>query len=369
MGLCLAGLAVAAYLAVSHYRLHTDVSYSSFCAISKSINCDTVSQSPYAILWGVPIAVWGIFGYLCFFFLAAASRGRSADRRRVWTLLFLVAAGFSAYSIALAAVSTFLIGSYCILCITLYAVNLLLLFFIWIIRRRFPSGPFLRALGDDLRHLSPRRPRNALVIIVLLAALVGVKAFYPSYWQFVAATPAARIANGVTPEGHPWIGAERPELEIVEFADYQCFQCKKMYFHLRNLIAKYPEKIRLVHFHYPMDHEVNPLVKTPFHIGSGRMALISIFAASEGRFWEVHDLLYRWAGNRREIDLKELASLTGLPADGLAEAPERAEFRKRLAADIRYGMHHAVQATPSYLIKGEIYQGGIPPEVFKGIIE
>ena len=210
MGLCLVGLAAAAHLSLSHYRLHTDVSYSSFCAISKSINCDTVSQSPYAILWGLPIAVWGIFGYLFLVCLLTASRSRSARGRRVWTLIFCVAAGFSAYSIALAAVSTFLIGSYCLLCVTLYAVNLLLLFFSWIIRRRFDSGPFLHALGDDLRHLSLKRPLNALALVGLLAALAGAKAFYPAYWVFTPAPLSARVATGVTPEGHPWIGAEQP---------------------------------------------------------------------------------------------------------------------------------------------------------------
>ena len=142
-----------------------------------------------------------------------------------------------------------------------------------------------------------------------------------------------------------------------------------MYFHLRDLIAKYPEKIRLVHFHYPMDHEVNPIVKTPFHWGSGRMALLSIYAATEGKFWDVHDLLYRWADSRREIDLHELASVTGLPADRLAAASKQTEFREKLSADIRYGMTHAVQATPSYLVRGVIHQGTIPPEVFRGVVD
>jgi protein-disulfide isomerase/uncharacterized membrane protein len=367
--ICLLGLAAAVSLSVSHYRLFTDPAYSSFCAISKAINCDTVSQSPYAVLWGVPVAAWGLLAYLSFLFLLLLSLRRSAHHQRVWTLLFSMAMGFSGYSLALAAVSTFVIGSYCILCVTLYAVNLLLLFFSWIIRRRFKSGPFFRALGKDLRHLSPKRPLNALVIAVLLAAFAGVKAIYPAYWLFNPSPMPAQIATGVTSEGRPWIGAESPALEIVEFADYQCFQCKKMYYHLRELIAKYPEKIRLVHVHYPMDHEFNPMVKEPFHIGSGKMVLLAIYAAAEGKFWDLHDLLYQWAGNRQEIDLHELALKTGLSADRLAEAAENLGFREKLAADIRYGMRYAVQATPSYLIEGKVYQGTIPPEAFKGIVD
>jgi protein-disulfide isomerase len=121
--------------------------------------------------------------------------------------------------------------------------------------------------------------------------------------------------------------------------------------------------------HYPMDHEFNPMVKTPFHFGSGRMALLAVYAAAEGKFWDVHDLLYQWAGDRREIDLRELAARTGLPADRMAEAQGNMEFREKLAADVRWGMQHGIQATPSYLIGGKVYQGTIPPEAFKGIVD
>lgn len=367
--ICALGLAAAVSLSVSHYRLFTDPAYSSFCAISKSINCDTVSQSPQAVLWGVPVAVWAVLAYLSFLLLLLLSLGGSALHQRVWTLLFSMALGFSAYSLFLAAISTYVIGSYCILCIALYAVNLLLLFFSWIVRRRFNSGSFFRALGEDLRYLSPRRPRNALILAGVLAAVAGVKAAYPAYWLFNPAPLPAQIATGVTPEGRPWIGAASPVLEIIEFADYQCFQCKKMYQLLRNLIAKYPDKIRLVHVHFPMDHEFNPMVKTPFHIGSGKMALLAIYAADEGKFWDVHDLLYQWSGNRPEIDLHELASESGLPVERLAEASGNMGYRAKLAADIRLGVQHAVQATPSYLIEGKVHQGIIPPDAFKGIVD
>ena len=64
--LTLAGLIVSLYLSYSHYRVYTDVGYKSFCAISKAINCDTVSQSAYSIFLGLPVPVWGIVGYIFF---------------------------------------------------------------------------------------------------------------------------------------------------------------------------------------------------------------------------------------------------------------------------------------------------------------
>ena len=71
-----------------------------------------------------------------------------------------------------------------------------------------------------------------------------------------------------------------------EFTDYLCFQCRKMHYYLRDLVARYPDKIRLVHRNYPMDHEFNPMVKEPFHVGAGKMALLAIHAAASGSFLE-----------------------------------------------------------------------------------
>ena len=58
--LALAGFVDSIYLSLSHYRVYTNIAYKSFCAISRSLNCDTVSQSPYAIFLGIPVAVWCI---------------------------------------------------------------------------------------------------------------------------------------------------------------------------------------------------------------------------------------------------------------------------------------------------------------------
>ncbi|MBW2611649.1 MAG: hypothetical protein JRE12_04685, partial [Deltaproteobacteria bacterium] len=56
------GLSNAVYLAVSHYRVYTDMAYKSFCAVSRAINCDTVSHSPFSIFLDVPVPVWGVAG-------------------------------------------------------------------------------------------------------------------------------------------------------------------------------------------------------------------------------------------------------------------------------------------------------------------
>ena len=115
--LALGGLADAIYLAVSHYRVYTDIGYSSFCAISKSINCDTVSQSPYSILLNMPVPLWGVLGYLVFLLILVKAWGEHRRYKDGWALLQILAFFFSIYSVVLALISTFLVHSYCIMCI------------------------------------------------------------------------------------------------------------------------------------------------------------------------------------------------------------------------------------------------------------
>ena len=364
LGLAAGGLIFSAYLAYSHYRVYTDIAYSSFCAISKAINCDTVSQSPYSIFLNLPVPVWGAAGYVGLALLLLSAAMPAAGRERGWTLAMLVAMGFSIISLFLAGVSTFAIGSYCIVCIATYGVNLLLLFFTWLIRRRFDAEPLAKALAEDLRFLAKKSRISATAALAFLSFSLLAWQTVPAYWEApLAALPSGYLKSGITAEGFPWIGADNPELEILEFADYQCFQCRKMHYFLRQLVASQADKIRLVHCHYPMDHEVNFIVEEPFHVGSAKLALLAIYAKSRGKFWEMNDLLYRLAGSGPKIDLQAVAAELGLDVQGLAAALEHPAYRKVLEFEIRYGMKLQVLGTPSYLIDGRIYEGNIPAEI------
>lgn len=364
LSLAASGLIFSAYLAYSHYRVYTDIAYSSFCAISKTINCDTVSQSPYSIFLNLPVPVWGTAGYVGLALLLLSAAMPAAGRKRGWTLAMLAAMVFSVISLLLAGVSTFAIGSYCIVCIATYGVNLLLLFFTWLIRRRFDAGPLAQALAEDLRFLSKKSRISATAALAFLSFLLLTWQTVPAYWEApLAAIPSGHLKSGTTAEGFPWIGADSPELDILEFADYQCFQCRKMHYFLRQLVASRPDKIRLVHCHYPMDHEVNFIVEEPFHVGSAKLALLAIYAKSRNKFWEMNDLLYRLAGSGPKIDLQAVAAELGLDVQGLAAALEHPAYRKALESQIRYGMKLQVLGTPSYLIDGLIYEGNIPAEI------
>ncbi len=367
--LAFSGLGNSIYLTISHYRVYTDVAYRSFCAISKSINCDTVSQSPYSIFIGIPVPVWGIIGYVFFLLLLFFAWNRDTPRQRSCTIPFILALFFSLYSIVLGYISTFIIHSYCMMCIISYGINFLLLYDAWLIWKRFDNLPFLNGIKIDFLLLWKKRKATLPVFLSFLGLLVFLWIYFPSYWIYTPPILSKEIPSGVTEDGHPWIGAVDPKLTITEFTDYLCFQCKKMHFHLRQLVAQYPDKLRLVHRHFPMDQAYNPLVKEPFHIGSGKMALLSLYAAEKKKFWEINDMLFNIDKQEGHFNIRGMARAEGFDVMEFAGSANDRELQRKLRADIRDGIKLGISGTPGYLINGKVYIGNVPPEIINVLRE
>ncbi len=365
---CLVGIFVTGYLAQSHYFNYTDATYSSFCAISRAINCDTVAQSPWSILWGLPVAIWGLFGYLLFFLLLIPLRKEDRTFFPVWNLLFFLALIFSSASLFFAYISSTKIHSYCILCIASYAINFALLFSTWLISRRFQNIPFFQNI-IQLRHILFHTKSITWPLFLFALIFAITIGFIPEYWELNSSGIPQNIARGVTENGHPWIGAENPVLVIEEFSDYQCFQCYKMQNTLRLLVGEHSDKIRLVHRHYPMDHEYNPMVvPTPFHIGAGKMAILAIYATEKGQFWEMNDALFELGRSKKSFNIKFLARKTQIPVNDLATALTDARLKRKLNFDILNGMKKRITATPSFVINNTVYVGSIPPGILQKAI-
>jgi vitamin-K-epoxide reductase (warfarin-sensitive) len=101
--LAVLGIAASGLALREHYRTDT-----SPCSINEKWDCGIVNHSPYAVIWGVPVAAIGIGGYLLM--------GVIAMKRRYVALLpiSLVALAFSLY---LAHVEAHLLGVWCVYCV------------------------------------------------------------------------------------------------------------------------------------------------------------------------------------------------------------------------------------------------------------
>jgi protein-disulfide isomerase/uncharacterized membrane protein len=364
--LSISGIANSLYLFYAHYQNYTNPYYSSFCAISKAINCDTVAQSGWSVLFGMPVALWGVLGYLLLFLLLIPLRKPVKGYMPLWALVFGFGAIFAIASVVLGLISAIEIKSYCILCLLTYTINLGFFFISWIIVRRFGVMTLFDGFLASLKIvLSTIWLKSSLVTLILLAVILIFQ--LPPYWSISPAPHTDDIPSGITKEGYPWIGAENPKLIINEFSDYMCFQCKKMHFFLRQMVQAYPDKIRLVHRHFPMDHQINPLVKEQFHTGSGKMSIIAMFAQAKEQFWEVNDLLFELGNQKSDFNTATIAEEMNINSGELVAALSDQYYRLRIKHDIAVGIDKGINGTPSFIIDNTVYIGNIPKNVLQKI--
>lgn len=363
--LIIAGFLDALYLSVSHYRVYTDISYSSFCAISKSINCDTVSQSSFSILLGVPVPIWGVFGYLFLILIFPFIIHKENTGKRLWSVFFITVTFYSIYSLILAFISTFFVRSYCLMCIVSYAINFVLVFYAYKIIKDLREGGILKSLHKDWVYLRSNTSHLFFMIKLFLAIVIVIWTVFPKYWGLDMKEGLSKPPSGITEDGSHWIGAENPEITIIEYTDYLCFQCRKMHYYLRGLVAEHPHKIRLIHRHFPLDTEFNFSIKDNLHAGAGKMAMLAIYAGLKDKFWEMNDLLFQIDHSKGSIDLNEIAVKIDLKQEELAWALEQKEIRLHLKRDIALAVKAGVTGTPSYIINDKLYLGTIPLDILK----
>lgn len=323
----------------------------------------------HSIFLGIPVPVWGALGYVFFMILLSFAYASEARHRRIWPTLFLTALFFSGYSLYLSYILKFEIKVFCIVCLAGYGINFALLFLVWIIRRRFPEKGIINGLKKDVTFLFHPWKIQTTILVVFFGIVCTLPFVYPQYWHFSLPEITADVATGMTEDGDPWIGAENPKLVITEYSDYMCFQCRKMHMYLRQIVAANPDNIRLIHRHFPMDPQFNPMLTETFHPASGKLAIAAAYAALENRFWQMNDLLYDIPNDVKTLDIKDLAQRSGVRFQGLAASPDIRMVRYKIKRDVLKGIEQGVTGTPTYEVNGKLYEGRIPVQLIQKVLE
>lgn len=357
--LCLAGVAVSAELARIHVFVHTDPSYHSVCAVSAGINCETVALSPHAVFLNLPVAVWGIVGYMVMGAIALSG----IQRRRPhpawpWGLLLGLTVVSVLASAVLAYISIEQIASLCLFCVVSYVINAGLLTLALLAKRRSRAGAADLALLDGKAIV--RRPLPGVgFAAAAMTVLLSLQLFFPRYWKAPGWNDLPLLPSDIDANGHHWTGATKPQLTVVEFSDYECPHCRKAHKEARLLVAQHADQVRLVHRHLPLDRACHPGMRGPFHERACSFAEAAECAGLQGRFWEMNDALFatQETTKSKDLDPMDLATRIGLDRARFKRCMEEHMVEKRIAHDIKEGMTLGLPGTPTFLIDGQILPG------------
>ncbi len=330
------------------------------CTISETIDCAKAARSDYAVLFRVPMALWAAMAFAIMIGLAMAGMRRGETGTFPRGLLFWLAAGALAASVAMALVSKLALGVVCPECAVIQALSLAVFVVAAALLREVRIGP-IGSLAADLRRIKAR-PRPAFGTAAALAALAGfLIAFYPQHGRGGDRGPPSDIPSvaglpvGLTDRGNPYVGAEHPAVAVMQFTDYECPHCHEAHRLLRGIAVRHPDRFRLVHFHLPLDHACNPDVKAPLHRQACRLAEAAACAGFQGRFWQMNDEIIRRTEGSGGLEPGAIAAAVGLDMAVFRSCIKEGRGREQVAADIRaaaiFKADGGAVGTPAFVVQ------------------
>ena len=186
-----------------------------------------------------------------------------------------------------------------------------------------------------------------LFITLFGCLVIGFFGFKVYKW----ATAPVPAVSGVSVEAKDddWIkGNKDASITLIEYSDFQCPACKTYAPMIKKLSEEYKDNIKVVYRHYPL----------PQHKNAKAAAYGAEAAGKQGKFWEMHDLLFEkqeeWSN---EGDITEKLSIfaesLGLNKDEWRADYESQEVKDAVNADVTLANMINLSSTPTFLLNGE----------------
>jgi protein-disulfide isomerase len=134
-------------------------------------------------------------------------------------------------------------------------------------------------------------------------------------------------------------------ITLVEYGDFQCPHCRRAYSLTKRLLEEKAEDIHFVFRNFPLQ-KIHPLAFSA--------AVFAEAAGKQGKFWEMHDIIFE---NQNKISahfLMLLAEEIGLNTVQLERDLQSEEIRSKIEKDLVSGIHSGVNRTPSFFLNGSL---------------
>jgi protein-disulfide isomerase len=160
-------------------------------------------------------------------------------------------------------------------------------------------------------------------------------------------------------DGSPADGPADAAVTIVQFVDYQCPFSRSSVGLVQEILEAYPQEVRLVVKQFPL---------VQLHRDARLAAKAALAAHAQGKFWQMHEVLFE---NQRALDYESLtryASTIGLDVSRFEADVASTEVEAGLRADMAAGRASKVTGTPTFFVQGR-RAASRSFEVFKTMID
>ncbi len=146
--------------------------------------------------------------------------------------------------------------------------------------------------------------------------------------------------TGITTGDSPLRGSPMAPVTLYEFSDFQCPHCKMAAPMLKKVVEESNGKVKLVFKQYPL----------PGHPKAREASKATIAAQKQGKFWEMHDLLFKNQDKLSTANFADYAKKIGLDVKRFEADMASKETEKKIEADIAEGRNAGVDSTPSVYV-------------------
>jgi protein-disulfide isomerase len=143
-------------------------------------------------------------------------------------------------------------------------------------------------------------------------------------------------------------GPEDAPVTLVEYGDYQCPYCGMAYLVVKSAQRELGKQLRFVFRNFPLA-EAHPHARLAAQAAEA--------AAAQGKFWEMHDLLFEHQDALEVEDIIGYAKSLGFDTVQFGRDLKDGTYAKRVRDDFRSGVRSGVNGTPTFFINGSRYEG------------
>ena len=144
------------------------------------------------------------------------------------------------------------------------------------------------------------------------------------------------------------IGPDDAPLTLVEYGDYECPHCGAAHPVLTAVRRRMGKRMRFVFRNFPLKEA---------HPHAYHAAEVAEAAGAQGKFWEMHDIIFERQHELEDADLLRYAKELKLDVERVRSELATGTWTKRVRDDFRHGVRSGVNGTPTFFINGQRYDG------------
>lgn len=393
--LSFSGVVLSGILLYQHFFPEIEMGFIS-CGKGFSNPCITVGQSEYSIIFGLPVASYGLLYFVMIAFLTLVADYAQDKFYKIFCgfVFPLIIAGL--ISDVILGILMITIGEVCQLCIFTYVINILLFIVMFLfIKNHFSKNEIITSVAQFFK------PENAdekasfalsILFVFFLAFAIFTSTNIIKMKSGVVKTPDVQKSKLLTnfynqktekiefAASNLTIGRADAKVKIYIFNDFLCSACYKLYQLEKLIIAKYKNKIQIIYYHYPLDSACNKYMDDTVYPNSC-MASQSMYAAAEAGFFEEYFYIHfsNYGAYKESFEKENIKNNLDQTVKQFKIKPEsRQKFESiiesssgsaQISNHIEFAEKQKIEATPTIIIAERKIVGVPPKELLESIID